>query len=97
MDKLIIVNRKHPAYPGLSMINLGVWTPPTAHGLRPVDVYEAGVSLDPGRFGWFVGPEEHNVNNDELHYSVFLNRSNEFYDQYVMDQDQVSALASGNE
>ena len=79
------------------MINLGVWTPPTGHGLRPSEVYESGVSLYPGRFGWSVGPAEHNVTMIGLHYSIFLNRSNPFYDMYVMDKDQLSLLLDGNE
>ncbi|GBP08061.1 Gamma-aminobutyric acid type B receptor subunit 2 [Eumeta japonica] len=81
----------------MPMINLGIWTPPTAHGLIPTDVYESGVSLDPGRFGWFVGPADYNATIEELHYSVFLNRSNEFYDQYVMDPDQLNALIKLND
>ncbi|KAI8119383.1 Gamma-aminobutyric acid type B receptor subunit 1 [Lucilia cuprina] len=87
---------KHPQYPNLPMINLGVWTPPMGHGLRPMEVYESGVSLDPSRFGWFVGPEV-NFTMEGLHYSVFLNRSNPFYEQYVMDEDELQELTQGNE
>ncbi|XP_065355846.1 receptor-type guanylate cyclase gcy-17-like isoform X2 [Calliphora vicina] len=67
------------------------------HGLRPLEVYESGVSLDPGRFGWFVGPAELNVTMEGLHYSIFLNRSNTFYEQYIIDEDELNLLTRGNE
>lgn len=79
------------------MINLGVWRPPMGHGQRTIEVYESGVSLDPGRFGWFVGPAELNATMEGLHYSIFLNRSSLFYDQYIMEEEELNLLTQGNE
>lgn len=79
------------------MINLGVWTPSLAHALKPQLVLEAGISINPVRFGWFVASSQDNPVTDGLDYSVFLNRSNTFYEQYLMDDDQLALLSQDNE
>lgn len=79
------------------MMNLAVWTPPMGHGLRPMDVYESGVSLDPGRFGWFTGPVDINATPESMHYTIFLNRSNPFYNQYIIDKDELNILLQYDE
>ncbi|KAM7353626.1 uncharacterized protein ACRADG_005612 isoform 2-T3 [Cochliomyia hominivorax] len=88
---------KHPQYPNLPMMNLAVWTPPMGHGLRPLEVYESGVSLDPGRFGWFAGPAKIQSVKKGIHYSIFLNRSNPLYEQYLLDENQLNLFLQDSE
>lgn len=86
----------------MSMINLEVWMPPTGHGLIPETVNEAGGTISPGRFGWFVPTTlTTHGNQDDLlysmHYTVFQNLTNPYYEQYIIDDKLLEYLREGKE
>lgn len=84
------LNQNHPSKLSLPSIDLEVWLHPDYHALPPY-VTEAGLSTDPGRFGWFVPTFE--VDETEsfriLHYSVFKNPNNTYFNEYLIDDDDI--------
>ncbi|KAM8714874.1 hypothetical protein ACLKA7_001996 [Drosophila subpalustris] len=84
------------AYPGLrntSMINLEVWLP-FSNNRIPENIFDAGVSITPGRYSWFV-PKDQVPDADEnfcsLHYKIFQDINNTHYELYLMD-DKITKL-----
>ncbi|XP_058984044.1 atrial natriuretic peptide receptor 2 isoform X2 [Musca domestica] len=78
------------------MMNVGLWTPAQGHSVKPQNVHAAGVSMFPGRFGWFASPGRNGMPAHPLHYSIFLNHTNPLYDQFVLDEVEIKHLLQSN-
>lgn len=79
------------------MMNVGLWTSSLGLSHKPKSVRETGISMFPGRFGWFTSPPYLNVTDQRLHYSIFQNRTNPQYEQFVLDDNQLELLMTGKE
>ncbi|XP_022222017.1 uncharacterized protein LOC111073816 isoform X2 [Drosophila obscura] len=86
--------RRDNRYPNISMINLQAWMPYT-FGALPENVLDAGASMTLGRFGWFV-PKSQNtkdmISYQSLHYEIFKNVNNTYYDLYIMEDSVINRL-----
>ncbi|KAL9927501.1 uncharacterized protein ACN427_000908 isoform 2-T5 [Glossina fuscipes fuscipes] len=83
--------------PSISMIDLEVWMPSMGYALIPRQVYEAGVSTSPRRFAWFV-PQSALAKNEEIwHYSIFTNRTDSLYQNFLTDSDVLRNLSLGKD
>ncbi|XP_059221078.1 uncharacterized protein LOC106092877 isoform X2 [Stomoxys calcitrans] len=74
------------------MMNMGLWTPSQGHSRKPSNVLQAGISMTSGRFGWYTSPTYMNSTKEYLHYSIFLNRSNSLYEQFVIEDEDMGVL-----
>lgn len=83
----------------MSMINVAVWMPAVVRSIVPETILEAGISITPGRFGWFVPKTQVDMPLElaaySLHYSVFLNQTHGDYGRYVIPQETLEELRAG--
>ncbi|XP_017478698.1 PREDICTED: receptor-type guanylate cyclase gcy-8-like [Rhagoletis zephyria] len=90
---------KYSPYSNMSMINVAVWMPALVRSIVPDTIIEAGTSITPGRFGWFVPKSQVDLPLElaaySLHYSVFLNQSHADYGRYVIPEELIAKLRHG--
>lgn len=81
------------------MINVAVWMPAVVRSIVSETVLEAGISITPGRFGWFVPKIQVDMPLElaaySLHYSVFLNQTHGDYGRYVVPVEILDELRVG--
>lgn len=101
MIKMLQANSYYYDDVDMSMINLEVWMSPNVYSYIPPAIHEAGSSISPGRFGWFVPeslvPLEALGSTESLHYSVFFNMTNIYYSQYILNEDILDHLRNGTD
>lgn len=83
--------------PSISMIDLEVWMPSMGYALIPRQVYEAGVSTSPRRFAWFVPKSPLAESKEIWHYSIFTNRTDSLYQDFLTASDVLRNLSLGKE
>uniref|UniRef100_W8B6W5 receptor protein-tyrosine kinase n=2 Tax=Ceratitis capitata TaxID=7213 RepID=W8B6W5_CERCA len=92
---------KYPPYSNLTMINVAIWMPPTVGSTVLDTILEAGTSITPGRFGWFVPRKQVNMPLElavySLHYTVFLNHTHNDYGRYVIPAEILTELRLGKD
>ncbi|KAH8378331.1 hypothetical protein KR093_010749 [Drosophila rubida] len=77
-----------------TMINLALWMP-YGYARFPEMILSAGVSITPGRFGWFVPSAQVPdtvTSYYSMHYKIFENINNTHYDLYTMDDNITNIL-----
>ncbi|XP_046868491.1 uncharacterized protein LOC124461123 [Drosophila willistoni] len=87
--------RRYEAYHSKNMINLEVWMPYTTFKDKPENISDAGASITPGRFSWFVPRSQIPPNTNisySLHFEVFQNVSHEHYNLYILEEDIILEL-----
>ncbi|XP_039951750.1 uncharacterized protein LOC120768986 [Bactrocera tryoni] len=83
----------------MTMINVAVWMPAVVRSIVPDTVLEAGISITPGRFGWFVPKTQVDMPLElaaySLHYSIFLNQTHGDYGRYVIPAEILDEMRVG--
>ncbi|EDV98889.1 GH13351 [Drosophila grimshawi] len=86
--------RTYNGFHNISMINLEVWMPYSVYREPPANILNAGASITPGRFSWFVPKAQisTDASNCSLHYDVFKDIHNIHYDLYVLEDNLMDVL-----
>ncbi|XP_053958896.1 uncharacterized protein LOC128863661 [Anastrepha ludens] len=97
--RYIFEQLKYSPFSNMTMINVAVWMPALVRSIVPDTIIEGGISITPGRFGWFVPKSQVEMPLElaaySLHYSVFLNQSHVDYGRYVISQELLDELRHG--
>lgn len=71
--------------------------PALHHAQNPNYVHEAGVSTTAGQYGWFAPQLSNQSLDDEFTYKIFLNRSHQLYDDFVVEDERLGLILQSSE